>query len=55
MPPYGDLLGRESVDSLIDLLFREFIRADRRDKGPVLTVPPKPTAVLAGEKVKKSL
>lgn len=41
MPPYGELLGQESVNSLVDLLFKVFIRAERSEKVPI-TPPPKP-------------
>jgi cytochrome c2 len=32
MPPYGGMFDRATVNSVIDLLFRGFIRADRTDK-----------------------
>jgi mono/diheme cytochrome c family protein len=53
MPPYGDLLGGDAVNSLVDLLFREFIRTDRKDKSPVPTLPQKPVGILTREKVEK--
>jgi mono/diheme cytochrome c family protein len=53
MPPYGELLGRESVNSLIDLIFREFIRIRRDDKKSGLTVPPKPAVIFRPEKTGK--
>lgn len=53
MPPYGELLGRESVNSLIDLIFREFIRTRRDDKRSDLTVLPKPAVILSPEKTEK--
>jgi cytochrome c553 len=53
MPPYGELLGDDAVNSLIDLLFREFIRADRKDKSSIPTLPQKPVSILTREKVKK--
>ena len=52
MPPYGDLLGDGAINSLVDLLFREFIRTDRKDKSPVPTLPQRPAGILTGEKVK---
>ena len=54
MPPYGELLGDDAVNSLVDLLFREFIRTDRKDKSPVPTLPQKPAGILTGEKWRKS-
>ncbi|OGP92553.1 MAG: hypothetical protein A2156_08760 [Deltaproteobacteria bacterium RBG_16_48_10] len=53
MPPYGELLGREAVNSLVDLLFREFIHTDRKDKNPTLILPQKPAGILAGEKTQR--
>lgn len=53
MPPYGELLGPETVNSLIDLLFREFIRVDRKDKSPALTLPRRRTGIFDGEETKK--
>ena len=53
MPPYGEFLGHESVNSLIDLIFREFIRIKRDDKRSDLTVPPKPAVILSREKTEK--
>ena len=53
MPPYGELMGREAINSLIDLLFREFIRTDRKDKSPVPILPQKPVGILAGERAEK--
>jgi len=53
MPPYGDLLGDDAINSLVDLLFRELIRTDRKDKSPVPTLPQRPAGILAGEKVEK--
>jgi len=53
MPPYGDLLGNQAVDSLVDLLFGEFIRIKRDDKRHDLPVPPKPAIVLAQQKTEK--
>jgi mono/diheme cytochrome c family protein/cytochrome c5 len=53
MPPYGELLGSTAVNSLVDLLFREFIRTDRKDKSPVPTLPQRPAGILTGKKVEK--
>jgi cytochrome c553 len=53
MPPYGELLGDDAVNSLVDLLFREFIRTDRKDKSPVPTLPQEPADILAEEKTEK--
>jgi len=53
MPPYGELLGPESVNPLIDLIFREFIGTKRDDKRSDLTVPSKPAAILSPEKTGK--
>ena len=53
MPPYGELLGRESINSLIDLIFREFIRTRRDDKRTDLTVPPRPAVLLEKKKGEK--
>ena len=38
MPPYGQMFDRSTIDSLIDLLFRGFIRSERKDKK--VPVPP---------------
>jgi cytochrome c2 len=38
MPPYGQMFDHPTIDSLIDLLFRGFIRSERKDKK--LPVPP---------------
>jgi cytochrome c2 len=53
MPPYGELLGGDAVNSLVDLLFREFIRTDRKDKSLVPILPQKPPGMLPGEKVER--
>jgi cytochrome c553 len=53
MPPYGELLGRETVNTLIDLLFRELIRTERKDKSPSITLPQIPAAILTREQVEK--
>ena len=53
MPPYGELLGHEAIHSLVDLLFREFIRTDRRDKDLSLSLPGKPASLLPEERVQK--
>ncbi len=50
MPPYGELLGHQAVNSLMDLIFREFIRIKRDDKRGDLTPPPKPAVILSREK-----
>ena len=42
-----------AVNSLVDLLFREFIRTDRKDKSPVPTLPQRPAGILTGEKAEK--
>ena len=49
MPPYGELVGREAISSLIDLIFREFIKIKRTDKGEVQNVPPPKKILLAKE------
>ncbi len=38
MPPYGELLGQETINSVVDLLFQVFIRAERMIK--VMNTPP---------------
>ncbi len=53
MPPYGELLGHEAVNSLLDLIFREFIRIKRDDKRSDLMVPPRPAVILSPEKTGK--
>jgi mono/diheme cytochrome c family protein len=53
MPPYGELLGHEAVNSLLDLIFREFIRIKRDDKRSDLMVPPRPAVILGPEKTGK--
>ena len=53
MPPYGELLGREPVNSLIDLIFHEFIRIRRDDKKSDLTIPPKPSVLPEREEANK--
>jgi len=53
MPPYGELLGAEKVNSLIDLIFREFIRIKRNDKRNDLSVPPRPSILLPKEEIEK--
>ncbi len=50
MPPYGGLLGKENIDSLIDLIFREFIRSKRNDKKVDWAIPAKPASVLSKQK-----
>jgi mono/diheme cytochrome c family protein len=44
MPPYGEMFERSSINSIVDLLFRAFIRADRTDKE--IEKPPAKPAVL---------
>lgn len=53
MPPYGELLGKETVSSLTDLLFREFIRIKRSDKSKDLSIPPQPKNLLSKKKTEK--
>ncbi len=53
MPPYGGLLGNQAVDSLVDLLFGEFIRINRNDKRQDLPVPPKRAMMLGQQKTEK--
>jgi mono/diheme cytochrome c family protein len=53
MPPYGEVLEREAVNLLIDLIFREFVRTERDDKRSDLRVPPKPAVILGPEKKEK--
>jgi len=53
MPPYGELLGDDAINSLVDLLFRDLIRTDRKDKSPVPTLPQRPAGILTGKKVEK--
>ncbi|RPJ01496.1 MAG: hypothetical protein EHM36_13370, partial [Deltaproteobacteria bacterium] len=53
MPPYEDLLGRQAVHSLVDLLFREFIRTDRKYKSPAPAFPQRPAGLLTGEAAEK--
>ena len=54
MPPYGALLGSESIHSLIDLLFREFIKIKRSDKAEVQPVPLPAKIFLPGEQGEKA-
>lgn len=53
MPPYGELLGKENVSSLLDLIFREFIRSKRSDKKEDLTISAKPASVHSKQKTEK--
>ena len=53
MPPYGELLGRESINSLIDLIFRELIRTERKDKSSPITLPQIPAVLLTKKQVEK--
>jgi cytochrome c2 len=48
MPPYGELFDRATVNSVIDLLFRAFIRANRADK-KIPGSPPKPAVLPKAE------
>ena len=54
MPPYGELLGREGIDSLINLIYREFIRIKRSDKERALSSPPRPKTVAPSEEAENS-
>jgi len=51
MPLYGEWLGHEAVNSMVDLLFREFIRVDRKEKSATLTLPQKPASIFTGKKL----
>lgn len=53
MPPYGELLRKDSIDNLIDLLFSEFIHSGRGDKMHDLTVPTKPAVLLTEKQTTK--
>ncbi len=53
MPPFGELLGKERVNSLVDLLFQEFIRMPRTEKRSELTLPSRPAKILSREKTEK--
>lgn len=53
MPPYGELLGQEGVNSLVDLVFKEFIRIKRDDKKTGFAPPPKPADLLSREAAEK--
>ncbi len=53
MPPYGELLGKDQVNSLIDLIFREFIRIPRNDKKGDISAPTRPAEFFTGEKTEK--
>lgn len=50
MPPYGELLGDEAADSLLNLIFREFIRIKRDDKRADLAAPPRAVDLLSPDK-----
>ena len=52
MPPYGELLGRDTINSVVDLLFHVFIRADRADKKAV--APPARPAALPSPETSKA-
>jgi cytochrome c2 len=49
MPPFGGLLGQETIPSLVDLLFQAFIRTEREFK-MLNTPPPKPETLPPWEK-----
>lgn len=51
MPPFGNLFGRETINPLVDHLFRAFIRAGRLDK-KILVPPPAPAVLPASDNVK---
>lgn len=53
MPPYGELLGHEAVDSLINLIFRELIRIKRNDKRSDLAIHSRPAEMLTRDKAEK--
>jgi len=53
MPPFGELLGHEGVDSLIHLIFHEFIRIKRSEKRSDLTLPTPPAEMLPRDKTEK--
>jgi cytochrome c2 len=47
MPPYGELLERETINSLVDLIFREFIRIKREEKKTGYEATPRPANLLS--------
>ncbi len=53
MPPYGELLGKEAVNSLVDLLFNEFIRIPRAEKRTDLKVISRPELMRSEEEARK--
>jgi mono/diheme cytochrome c family protein len=53
MPPYGELLGREKINSVVDLIFKEFIRIQRNEKKAGLEAPPKPPSLLPKDVMEK--
>jgi hypothetical protein len=53
MPPFGELLGREAVTSLVDLIFREFIRIKREEKKSGYEAPPRPANLLSQNATEK--
>jgi mono/diheme cytochrome c family protein len=53
MPPYGELLGQPGLDSLVDLMFKEFIRIKREEKKTGYEVPAKPANLLPKVAVEK--
>jgi cytochrome c2 len=53
MPPYGVLLGQEAVNSLVDLIFKEFIRIKREEKKTGYEVPLKPANLLPKDTAEK--
>jgi mono/diheme cytochrome c family protein len=52
MPPYGELFGQDTTNSVVDLLFRVFIRTERADKKAI--APPARPAVLASPETSKA-
>jgi cytochrome c2 len=53
MRPFGELLGREAVTSLVDLIFREFIRIKREEKKSGYEAPPRPANLLSQNATEK--
>jgi mono/diheme cytochrome c family protein len=50
MPPYGELLGPETIHSLVNLLFQVFIRTERKVK-TINTPPPRPETFPPSEEI----
>lgn len=50
MPPYDELLRQETINPLVDLLFRFFIRGERLNKA-INTPPPKPERLPSSEEI----